>query len=477
MAIDEQKEALLADYLDGTLDEEDLAEVERLLKQDVELAAEMKDADKLVRMLNELPDQSPPADLLSNVLAATIEKKGFFSLVKEFFTFRRQAPFAAIAAGAIACITLVVILTVPGVDVQKGKVAPGTFEIDDTAMIVPAPAAPAKPSVISKLTGKKAEKAELKEEVADLEQPVYMSAADKSGLKDTYKDRIDTLSSKTEATGETAKLSKNLESKPAGVGRSDANFALPPEKKKPASKERLVDIAGKGKSKKSMDMDRADVVRNEVRTAIVDEKALPAKASSRAKRSTVSKRLTEEPRLRAGGQGGITMTPISAGGGSKGALGLDEGPMLGAAPYPDEDELAKGEAQSTVLGIRNRFKGTNSGIEKFQTVLITNNAKFSALWKKLYSVAMPAPPVPKVDFSRSMVLGIFLGNKPTGGHQVKITGVRLFEEKLIVSAHVTQPSPKKSHSFNVTRPFSLVIVEKPEFLKAGQILPVEFIYE
>lgn len=475
MAIDERKEALLADYLDGTLDEKDFAEVERLLKEDAKLAAEMKEAGKLVQMLSSLPDLEPPADLMTNVITATTEKSPFFSKIKEIFTFKRRAPFAAIAAGAIACITLVVVLTIPGIDMQKGKVAPGTFELDD--MSRPAPPSLAKPALISDTGGKKEKKAEFKGETTTIESPVISKSEDKRKLKPLKKDMTDALLSKTETTGDGLLLSKNIEGQTKIFGSLNGKNAVAQPEPKSVSEAMRVNKEVEKKAEKTKDLDKVETKRNEIQSLIADE-SVKLKSPAAAKRSKkAAGHIDDNYRKSRAPSGGITMTPVSAGGRGKGGAKLDEGPMLGATVHQSAalEEAEDGRQQNLV--IRNRFEGTNSGIGKFKTVLIINESVFSVFWKQLVSNVIPPKPTPKVDFSQSIVLGIFLGNKPTGGYKVKITSVKFEGGKLIVSAHVTQPSPKRSHTNNITRPFSMVIVGRPGAQKAGQSIPVEFIYE
>src|SRR5687767_5918182 len=63
----------------------------------------------------------------------------------------------------------------------------------------------------------------------------------------------------------------------------------------------------------------------------------------------------------------------------------------------------------------------------------------AAEWKALWNGHAPMEKMPAVDFSKNMIVGIFLGTKPSGGHDVEIVGVRTQENDLIVEYVQKQP--------------------------------------
>ena len=54
----------------------------------------------------------------------------------------------------------------------------------------------------------------------------------------------------------------------------------------------------------------------------------------------------------------------------------------------------------------------------------------AAEWKALWKDHAPTEKMPAVDFAKNMVVGIFLGSKPSAGHDVEIVGVRTQEKDL-----------------------------------------------
>ena len=89
-------------------------------------------------------------------------------------------------------------------------------------------------------------------------------------------------------------------------------------------------------------------------------------------------------------------------------------------------------------------------------VTVRTAAEWSALWKD----HAPTAKMPAVDFSKDMVVGIFLGSKPSAGHDVEIVGVRTEEKDLIVEYVQKQPGRGTLAAQILTEPFHLVSVPK-----------------
>ena len=59
-----------------------------------------------------------------------------------------------------------------------------------------------------------------------------------------------------------------------------------------------------------------------------------------------------------------------------------------------------------------------SGQQSAKQVTVRTDAEWNALWKD----HAPTARMPAVDFTSDMVVGIFLGSKPSSGHGVEIVG-------------------------------------------------------
>jgi hypothetical protein len=99
-------------------------------------------------------------------------------------------------------------------------------------------------------------------------------------------------------------------------------------------------------------------------------------------------------------------------------------------------------------------KGDASGQQTARQVTIRTAAEWKSLWKE----HSPTEKMPAVDFGKNMVVGIFLGSKPSAGYDVEIVGVRTQEKDLIVEYVERQPGRGTMAAQILTEPYHLVLV-------------------
>jgi protease stability complex PrcB-like protein len=122
-------------------------------------------------------------------------------------------------------------------------------------------------------------------------------------------------------------------------------------------------------------------------------------------------------------------------------------------------------AQAVVTGaitFTTLAQGAQSGIAEPRQVVVRTPAEWQALWKEHGS-----KPAPEVDFSRSAVVGVFLGTRPTAGYGVTITSIGAKAGVATVEYLERRPTPGRMTAQVITSPFILVTVpreiEKIEF--------------
>ena len=108
-------------------------------------------------------------------------------------------------------------------------------------------------------------------------------------------------------------------------------------------------------------------------------------------------------------------------------------------------------------------RGVVSNIDEPRTVVVRTAAEWGALWKA-HGAQEPAPPV---DFMRDIVVGVFLGSRPTAGFSVEITRARTEEHLTVVEYVVRVPPPAGVTAQVLTAPFHLVTLP-------ARSAPVEF---
>jgi hypothetical protein len=120
--------------------------------------------------------------------------------------------------------------------------------------------------------------------------------------------------------------------------------------------------------------------------------------------------------------------------------------------------LLQGAATTTTATMKSVDKGPMSGIDAARQVTVRSAAEFATLWKSHAADRK----MPDVDFTSNMVVGIFLGSRPTAGFGVEIVSAQPEGGALVVKYKETRPSRDAISAQVITSPFHLVAVPKVE---------------
>jgi len=104
-------------------------------------------------------------------------------------------------------------------------------------------------------------------------------------------------------------------------------------------------------------------------------------------------------------------------------------------------------------------KGTRSGVSEAGQIIVRTQAEWNALWQKHSSMESNPSQAPAIDFNKEIVIGIFLGQKPTSGYDVEITSVERSDGTLTVSFREKSPQPGAVLTQAFTQPFHMVRIE------------------
>jgi hypothetical protein len=114
-----------------------------------------------------------------------------------------------------------------------------------------------------------------------------------------------------------------------------------------------------------------------------------------------------------------------------------------------------GQAQpANKVIMRTIDKGAQSNVDDAKTVVVRD----AESWKKLWQGHAPDRALPAVDFSREMVVGVFLGSRPTSGYDVAVVGTREDGGALVVEYRETAPPRDAMTAQVLTAPYHLVVV-------------------
>ena len=101
-------------------------------------------------------------------------------------------------------------------------------------------------------------------------------------------------------------------------------------------------------------------------------------------------------------------------------------------------------------------KGLDSAVDEGRQITARTQAEWTKAWRS-HAFERPAP---KVDFAREMVIGVFMGSRPTSGFTVEIAGTREEGGTLIVEYRETTPGPGLLSAQILTSPYHLVSVPR-----------------
>jgi hypothetical protein len=136
------------------------------------------------------------------------------------------------------------------------------------------------------------------------------------------------------------------------------------------------------------------------------------------------------------------------------ALLLAVATLLGQSPAETRGRRADMilEAPST----RTIEKGDQSNVDDAKQVLVRTDAEWTRLWQQHAS----GRPRPAVDFSKEMVVGIFMGSRPNAGFSTAIVSATAGNGALIVRYTETKPGPGTVAAQILTFPFHLVAIPR-----------------
>jgi len=116
-------------------------------------------------------------------------------------------------------------------------------------------------------------------------------------------------------------------------------------------------------------------------------------------------------------------------------------------------------------------KGSYSGVREPLQIVIRDQQPWITLWARHSSIENKPSSPPQIDFSAEMVVGLFLGQKSTGGYSVEITRAELDGSNLRLYYRERSPTPGAMVTQVLTQPYHLVRLPRheasPAFYREG----------
>src|SRR5262245_21428166 len=81
-----------------------------------------------------------------------------------------------------------------------------------------------------------------------------------------------------------------------------------------------------------------------------------------------------------------------------------------------------------------------SGLTLSTRTVVVDEPTFESLWRQAFSGSGAASaPLPKVDFTQRKVVFVALGERSSGGHEIRVKGARRVADELLVEIEIVRP--------------------------------------
>lgn len=118
---------------------------------------------------------------------------------------------------------------------------------------------------------------------------------------------------------------------------------------------------------------------------------------------------------------------------------------------------ALGADQAVPVSFTVLAEGTNaSGVSERKNYAVYTEEDFARLWAMAYGTDGQA--MPSIDFDSQYVIGVFAGQKPTGGHTIEVASITDASSIRTVSMALTRPGEGCMTLQALTSPFQLIAV-------------------
>jgi hypothetical protein len=114
--------------------------------------------------------------------------------------------------------------------------------------------------------------------------------------------------------------------------------------------------------------------------------------------------------------------------------------------------------QVTGSGPRTIEKGDQSSIEDAKQVLVRTDAE----WTQLYRQHNFDKPAPKIDFSKEMIVAVFMGSRPTAGFSTAIVSATAANGALNVRYSESRPPAGGVTAQVLTFPYHIAAIPKAD---------------
>jgi len=114
----------------------------------------------------------------------------------------------------------------------------------------------------------------------------------------------------------------------------------------------------------------------------------------------------------------------------------------------------------TRIGFQTVVKGSVSGYENSTYCVINDADQWADIWNKYGRIMLPQPSLPDVDFSRSTIIAVFMGQCLTTGYGIEVKEIVDTGLSVVVKIEKTYPGKGCAVGEMLTYPHHIIKVDK-----------------
>ena len=103
-----------------------------------------------------------------------------------------------------------------------------------------------------------------------------------------------------------------------------------------------------------------------------------------------------------------------------------------------------------------------SGVAKKKNLIISNQKDFEKIWAECYSIQIPKPKAPQINFDDEIVLVAFAGECSSGGYKVEFTNIKKKKRTINLTIINTTPGADCNVTSALTQPFHMIKMKAPK---------------
>lgn len=106
------------------------------------------------------------------------------------------------------------------------------------------------------------------------------------------------------------------------------------------------------------------------------------------------------------------------------------------------------------------YRSDSSQIVIAETIVLNDEASWSAIWNTRMTNRVAPPPAPKIDFSAKMLIGVGIGARPSGCYSVAIEKVHHYKGVVTVEYKEIRPGLRAICTANITHPVHVIAIPR-----------------